>query len=107
MTVSEIQRQMDQLTARITTVSRLLTLEDVMDAPNRPEVLAAIPGLKLTLRQLHIQYYALEARLPTPETLSAAAYGRAMALGLGIEAAEAERSKAYHHARQDRALPRF
>jgi hypothetical protein len=107
MLLSELQRQMGQLSARITVVSRVLALEHIVDAPRRDEVLAAIPGLRLRLRQLHTRYYALEARLPTPETLSAAAYGRAMALGLGIEAAEAERSKAYHHARQNKSLPRF
>lgn len=107
MLLSELQRQMGRLSESITAISRLLALEEVMDSPLRAQVCANAPRLRLRLRQLHTRYYALEARLPTPETLSAAAYGRAMALGLGIEAAEAERSKALHHARQDKSLPRF
>lgn len=107
MTVSELQRQMGCLWAAITEVSRLLALEEVDDSPMRDAIRSQAPRLRMELRQLHTRYYALEARLPTPETLSAAAYGRAMALGLGIEAAEAERSKALHHARQDKSLPRF
>jgi hypothetical protein len=91
---------MGRLWAAIEEVSRLLALEEVLDSPRRFEVLAAAPYLRSRLRWLHTQYYALEACLPTPETLSAAAYGRALSLGLSVEAAEAERSKAWHHAKQ-------
>ena len=104
MTLQQLHQRMGRLWAAIEEVSRLLALRDILDCPRRSEVLAAEPALCLRLRALHTQYYALEARLPTPETLSAAAYGRALSLGLSVEAAEAERSKAWHHAKQDARL---
>jgi len=107
MNLRQLHQRMGRLWASIEDVSRLLALESIVNSPRRAEVLANAPRLRLRLRWLHTQYYTLEARLPTPETLSAAAYGRALALGLSVEAAEAERSKAYHFARQDKALPRF
>lgn len=107
MLLSDLQRQMGRLWAAITEVSRLLALEEVMDSPLRAQVCANAGFLRQRLRQLHTRYYALEARLPTPETLSAAAFGRALALGGSIEEAEAARSKAMHEARQDKSLPRL
>lgn len=107
MLLSELQRQMGRLWASITEVSRLLALEEVMDSPLRAQVCANAPRLRLRLRWLHTQYYKLEARLPTPEVLSGQAYGRALALGLSLEEAAAAKSKAYHHASQNKSLPRF
>ena len=52
--------------------------------------------LSLAYTRLH----SLQARLPTAETLSAAAYARALALGLSVEAAEADKRAAYHAARR-------
>lgn len=104
MNLRQLHQRMGRLWASIEEVSRLLALEGIVDSPRRAEVIANAPHLRMRLRWLHTQYYTLEARLPTPETLSAAAYGRALALGLSVEAAEAERSKAWHHAKQDTRL---
>lgn len=56
--------------------------------------------LRFALQSLYTELHALESRLPTPETLSDAAFRRALALGLEVEAAEGARVKAYREARQ-------
>lgn len=101
MNLRQLHQRMGRLWAAIEDVSRQLALEEVGDAPNHAAICAAAPTLRLRLRALHTDYYALEARLPTPETLSAAAYGRALALGLSVEAAEADKRAAYTRARHN------
>lgn len=101
MNLRQLHQRMGRLWASIEEVSRLLALEGIVDSPRRAEVLANAPRLRQRLRWLHTQYYMLEARLPTPETLSAAAYGRALALGLSVEAAEADKRAAWTAARHN------
>lgn len=97
-------RQIYQLIGReqriITSIVRKLALEEVFDSPLNAEVRAAAPDLRSSLILCYRRLHALEARLPTPETLSAAAYARALALGMSVEAAEADKRAAYHAARR-------
>ena len=54
--------------------------------------------LRLMLRAYFTRLHSLEARLPTPELLSAREYNRMLTLGMTIEAAEAGRVQAYRQA---------
>lgn len=101
MNLRQLRQRIGRLRASIEEVSRLLALEDVLDSPRRDEVRNIAHMLRARLQRLHTDYYALEARLPTPETLSAAAYARALSLGLSVEAAEADKRAAYTQARHN------
>jgi hypothetical protein len=58
--------------------------------------------IRAKLRAIYTRLHHLESRLPTADTLSQAAYNRALMLGFTLEAAEVERVTTYRHALMDR-----
>ena len=103
MTIREIHAQ---LAAKRTTARRLgrrLELTDRLAEchgnPGQAQAIRDARRIRYALQQLYTEMHALEARLPTPESLSDAAFRRLLALGLGIEAAEGERIRVYREAK--------
>jgi len=62
--------------------------------------------VRCNLTRLFTLLHQLEARLPTPELLSAREYNRMLALGMTLEAAEAGRVQAYRQAAHDQRYQR-
>jgi hypothetical protein len=106
MTVQQLQQQIGQLQAQAARLARRLELTDrAADTPGHPERAKAADFstiIRKSLMRLYTEIHELEARLPTPELLSDRAYHRMLALGLGIEAAEAERLQTYREAKSQR-----
>jgi len=108
MTLRELHQQIGSL--RKTTAQLALRLE-IIDRiaeawlhPQQETAKREAKAIRRELTRLYTRLHELEARIPTPETLSAAAFHRALALGMQIDAAEAERVKAYRAAFCDQAL---
>jgi hypothetical protein len=106
MTVQHLQQQIGQLQAQAARLARRLELADriaeLHGNPAQHQAWRDAQRLRLALSGLYTRIHDLEARLPTPELLSDRAFHRMLALGLGIEAAEAERLKTYQRAKSQR-----
>lgn len=106
MTVQHIQQEIGQLQAQAARLARRLELADriaeMHGNPDRLDEGLKAVTLRINLSDLYTRIHNLEARLPTPELLSDRAFHRMLALGLGIEAAEAERLKTYRQAKDQR-----
>jgi hypothetical protein len=106
MTTRELQSLIGSKQAQATRLARQLELTDrAADTPGHPERQKAADFsiiIRKSLMKLYTEMHELEARLPTPELLSDRAYHRMLALGLGIEAAEAERLQTYREAKRQR-----
>ncbi len=96
-----------QIGAKHATAARLAQRLDLTDRlaetwghPRQAQAQRDARRLRHGLSQLYSEIHALEARLPTPEALSEAAFRRALALGQGIEAAESQRVQAYLSTRE-------
>jgi len=110
MTLRQLQQAIGQIQAEASRLARRLELADrALEAAigmEAAELRSMTITFRLKLSALYTRLHALEARLPTPELLSEAAFKRALALGLQTEAAEAERTQVYRrtmaepHARQ-------
>jgi hypothetical protein len=79
---------------------------DLCGHPDQAEHARLARHLRGNLRELFTELHQLEARLPTPELLSAREYNRMLALGMTIEAAEAGRVQAYRQAAHDQRYQR-
>lgn len=103
MTLRELQQQIGQIQAQAQRLARRLELADRIAEtwlnPGQAQAKRDAARLRLALRGLYTRLHSLEARLPTPDTLGDAAFRRALALGLELEAAEGVRLKAYREAR--------
>ncbi len=97
-----IHQQISQTRQQAASVARNLELTDriaeIHGHPDRTQAQVEAALMRETLVRLYTRLHWLEARLPTPEVLSARAYDRAMALGLQIEAAEHARITTYREA---------
>ena len=103
MTIREIHAQLAAKRATARRLDRRLDLTDrvaeTWGHPDESHARNLCTLLRRSLMQLYTEMHALEARLPTPESLSDAAFRRLLALGLGIEAAEGERLRVYREAK--------
>ncbi|MBE7497101.1 MAG: hypothetical protein HS117_19340 [Verrucomicrobiaceae bacterium] len=108
MTLTELHHRIGRIRATAAPLARELSITDFTAEchghPLQGMARARAAMIRRELQRLYTRLHALEARIPTPDTLSAAAYGRALALGLTIEDAEAARSAAYFHAQRDARL---
>lgn len=111
MTVRQLHQRIGALRATATRLAQHLEMTDrVAEAWLHPQQQAAkreAAALRRELSALYSQLHGLEARIPTPETLSAAAYDRALLLGLEIDAAEAMRLHAYRSAQREQQQHRL
>ncbi len=105
MTLQQLQKKIGALDAAAARLARRLEMADrlaeIHGNPGQAEAARDAARLRLALSDLYTQRHALEARIPTRETLAAAEYNRLLALGFQIEAAEAGRRQvwrdgAYH-----------
>lgn len=104
MTLTELHQKIGTIQRTAKGLARTLELTDrLADMCGNPHQAFAIECsgvLRGKLQGLFIRLHHLEARLPTPELLSARAYDRMIALGFQIEAAEAKRVTTYREAAQ-------
>ena len=102
MTLPQLQQQIGQIQHQADIQARGLNrLDFFAECPGHPlQIVAADEAqrVRLNLSRLFTRLHQLEARLPTPELLSARAYDRLIMLGMSIDAAEAGRLHAYRQA---------
>lgn len=102
MTVQHLHQQIGQLQREANRLARVLELTDrtaeIHGHPDQRDARLRAGVYRLRLSEIYTRMHHLEARLPTPETLSARAYDRMIALGFEIEAAEACRVTTYRNA---------
>lgn len=106
MTLRQLQQKIGQLRAFAATLARRVELTDriaeTCGHPDQYRAQDAAADMRLSLSALFTRIHGLEARLPTAETLSEAAYNRALILGLSIDAAEGARVKTWRAATAQR-----
>ncbi len=109
MTLRSIHQQIGRIDQAAAKLAQQLELTDRMAEchgnPQQPLAQIEAAAIRSELSHLYTRRHQLEALIPTPETLSVAAFNRALALGLGIEAAEANRTRTLRDAHQRQALP--
>lgn len=102
MTLRQLQQYIGQIQAQAARLAvRVELLDRRIEAAHPQDQWALSAGaqiLRANLRALYTHLHALEARLPTPELLSARAFDRMLALGFSIEAAEAKRATTFRDA---------
>ncbi len=102
MTLTALHQQIGRLQRQATDIARALELSDrIADTCGHPQQgfhMELSVLLRCGLSSLFTRLHRLEARLPTPELLSARAYDRMIALGFQIDAAEAARTRTYREA---------
>lgn len=108
MTLRELHQQIGQLQQEARQCAqRLEILDRVAEAWLHPQQGAAkreAATIRAGLSALYKRLHTLEARIPTPETLSAAAYHRMIQLGFEIDAAEAARVQTYRDAHREQSM---
>lgn len=108
MTLRQLQQLIGQIKEEAARLAQRLELADrageFCNHPLSADALARIEARRLRWRlsALYTRLHHLEARLPTPEVLSARAYDRMLALGFSIEAAEAKRATTFRDATRER-----
>ncbi len=110
MTLQQLQQQIGQIQRDANFQGRALhRLDFFAECPGHPmQVIAEDEArrVRVNLSRLFTRLHQLEARLPTPELLSARAYDRLLMLGMGIDAAEAGRVQAYRQATHNQRFQR-
>ncbi len=106
MTLRQLQQLIGQIKEEASHWARRLELADralefAIDQ-QATELNCHARNLRTRLQALYTRLHHLEARLPTPEVLSARAYDRMLALGFSIEAAEAKRATTFRDATRER-----
>ena len=99
MTLQQLQQQIGALDRAAATIARRLEMADrlaeIHGNPGQAEAIDDARRLRLWLVDLYTRRHALEARIPTRETLAAAEYNRLLALGFELDAAEAGRRQVW------------
>lgn len=108
MTLQQVQQQIGALDRAAARLARRLEMADrlaeIHGNPGQAEAKRAAARLRLALSDLYTRRHALEARIPTRDTLAAAEYNRLLALGFELDAAEAGRRRAWQSAAASRAV---
>lgn len=103
MTIRKLHSLIGAKRATAARLARRLELTDRLAElhghPSQAQAVRDSRRLRYGLQQLYTELHALEARIPTAETISEAAFRRLLALGLGIEAAENERVRVYRESK--------
>ncbi|WP_395737442.1 hypothetical protein [Prosthecobacter sp.] len=106
MTLQQLQQQIGSLQREAARYALSIELIDrIAESCGHPQQETAAHGATVRrreLQQIYIRLHALEARLPTPEALSEAAFNRALMLGLSIDAAEGARVSTWRSAKAQR-----
>lgn len=105
MTLRSIHQQIGSIKTSAAKLAQRLEITDRIAEtwlhPQQDSAKREAAAIRRELSRLYTRRHRLEALIPTPETLSAAAYDRALMLGLDIEAAEARRVQTLREARRD------
>jgi len=105
MTLQQLNQHIGQVKRTAAAIERSLfrndRIADTCGHPDRAEAVMEARTLRFILSRTFTELHHLEARLPTPELLSARAYDRMIALGWQIEAAEAKRVTTFRDALRD------
>jgi len=105
MTLQQLHQRIGRVQRASANLERSLIradrIADMCGHPDQEEHARWALHLRGNLRENFTELHGLEARLPTPELLSAREYDRMLMLGMTIEAAEAGRVQAYRQAAHD------
>ena len=108
MTIRTLHQQIGKIQRQAKAhAQRLEILDRIAEAWLHPQQQAAqreAAAIRGELSQLYTRLHQLEARIPTPETLSQSAFNRMIALGFEIDAAEAARVQTFREAHREQRL---